>query len=246
MVVAALAMGWTPSASAQEIMASLGSPALAVDPAATTAAYTQSASGLVFNGTYALGDTLGGTFTEQDWSKRSGFGVFMVLAGANPRLPFSIQFFDADFNVINTYEGTTEPLVAGTPTFVPLALNLPGTGVLTKVAGVQFTWDSGGAANILVQSIAAAAIPTPSPASQKITFNPKKTQKFRRGREFTLTATASSDLPVEFRSSNAKTLSIADRTATIHRRGPVIITARQGGNASYKAAKPVPREITIE
>lgn len=246
LVVAALAMGSTPSASAQEIIRSLGSPGFAVDPAAATAAYEQSASGLIFNGNYALGDTLGGAFAEQDWSSRSGFGVFMVLTGANPSLPFSVEFFDADFNVINTYEGTTEPLVAGTPTFVPLALNLPGTGVLTKVGGVQFTWGSGGAVNVLVQGIAAAAIPKPSPAFQKITFNPKKTQKFRKGRQFTLTATASSGLPVEFGSSNAKILSIVDRTATIHRRGPVIITARQGGNASYKAAKAVPREITIE
>jgi hypothetical protein len=124
-------------------------------------------------------------------------------------------------------------------------LNLPGTGVLTKVVGVQFTWGSGGGVNVLVQGIAAAATPTPSPASQKITFRLEKTQKFRKGRQFTLTATASSGLPVEFRSSNERVLSITGRTATIHRRGPVTITASQGGNANYKAAKPVSRPTEI-
>jgi len=40
-----------------------GSPDFTVDPSATTASYTQTTSGLVFNGAYAIGDTIGGTVT---------------------------------------------------------------------------------------------------------------------------------------------------------------------------------------
>lgn len=158
LTTAAIAANFAVVAYAQQIdLVSLGSPTFTVDPGATTAAYTQSASAIIFNATYALGDTLGGSFTTQDWSNPAytQFGVVMTLTGANPNLPFSVQFYDDSFNVINTYGGTTVPLVAGTPTFAPLSLNIAGTGVLTSVAGIQFTWDGGGAINTTVENVAA-------------------------------------------------------------------------------------------
>jgi len=158
-----LAAGIASSAHAQQIdLVSLGSATFTVDPGATTAAYTQTGSGIVFNGTYALGDTLGGTFATQNWSNPSytEFGVVMTLTGANPFLPFSVQFYDGSFNVINTYGGTTAPLVAGTPTYTPLSLSIAGTGILSSVAGIQFTWDGGGTINTTVEKV--AAVPEPS------------------------------------------------------------------------------------
>lgn len=159
---AVLATALAASSHAQIDLVSLGSPIFTVDGGATTAAYTQNASGVVFNGAYALGDTLGGTFATQDWSDPAytEFGVTMTLTGANPNLPFSVQFYDASFNVINTYGGTTVPLVAGSPTYTPLSLNIPGTGNLSAVAGLQFTWDGGGTINTTVESV--AAVPEPS------------------------------------------------------------------------------------
>ena len=159
----ALATGIATALNAQQIdLVSLGSATFTIDPGATTAAHTQSASGVIFNGTYALGDTLGGTFATQDWSNPSytQFGIVMTLTGANPNLPFSVQFYDGSFNVINTYGGTTVPLVSGTPTYTPLSLNIAGTGILTSVAGIQFTWDGGGAVNTTVEGV--AAVPEPS------------------------------------------------------------------------------------
>jgi len=82
-------------------------------------------------------------------------------------------------------------------------------------------------------------------APQTINFQPKTTQAFKKGRTFTLGATASSKLRVSFASSRTNTLSIQGNKATILRKGPVTITASQGGNANYKAAKPVPHTITI-
>jgi hypothetical protein len=158
-----IAAGITSGSYAQQIdLVSLGSATFTVDPGATTATYTQSASGIIFNGSYVLGNTLGGTFATQDWSSPSytGFGVVMTLTGTNPNLPFSVQFYDGSFNVINTYGGTTVPLVAGTPTYTPLTLNIAGTGILTSVAGIQFTWDGDGAINTTVEKV--AAVPEPS------------------------------------------------------------------------------------
>lgn len=147
--------------SAQHIdLVSLGDATFTVDAGATTAAYTQNSSGVVFNGTYALGDTLGGTFATQDWSNPAytEFGMVMSLTGTNPNLPFSVSFYDDTFSIINTYSGTTFGL--GTSTYTPLTLVIPGTGVLTSVAGVQFTWDGGGAVNTTVEGV--AAVPEPS------------------------------------------------------------------------------------
>jgi hypothetical protein len=113
---------------------------------------------VVFNGAYALGDTLGGSFTAQDWSAYTDFGIVMTLTGTNPDLPFSVQFYDSSFNVINTYSGFTS--VNPLSPFQPLTLAIPGTGVLSSVAGVQFTWDGGGTINATAEKV--AVVPEPS------------------------------------------------------------------------------------
>jgi hypothetical protein len=158
-----LAAASAASSFAQQIdLVSLGSPIFTVDAGGTTAAYSQSTSGVVFNGTYALGDTLAGTFAQQDWSIYTTppytFGIVMTLTGTNPDLPFSVQFYDDALQVINTYSGTTTG--AATSTFQPLTLAIPGTGILTSVVGVQFTWDGGGAINTTIEKV--AAVPEPS------------------------------------------------------------------------------------
>lgn len=160
LAVSALSLASSPG---QQIdLVSLGSPTFTVDPGATTAAYSQTSSGLVFNGAYALGDTVGGSFTSQNWSLYAGptfqFGIVMSLTGTNPDLPFSVQLYDGSFNVINTYSGFTTG--AGTSTFQPLTLAIAGTGVLSSVAGVQFTWDGGGTVNATAEKV--SVIPEPS------------------------------------------------------------------------------------
>jgi formylglycine-generating enzyme required for sulfatase activity len=81
--------------------------------------------------------------------------------------------------------------------------------------------------------------------SQTITFNPKKTQSFKKGRTFTLSATTNSKLRVSFTSNKPKILSIKGNKATILRKGEVTITASQAGNGNYRAAKSVPQTIRI-
>lgn len=170
MVPALLGLAWTLSqrsvaqaTSAEHIeLVSLSSATFTVSgEEATTANYAASASGVLFNGTYALGDTLGGTFATQDWSNPSytGFGVVVSLTGTDPNLPFSVSFYDPSFNIINTYSGTTTG--ATTSTYLPLSLVLSGTGDLSRVAGIQFTWDGGGSIACTVEKIATLAAPSP-------------------------------------------------------------------------------------
>jgi len=158
-----LAAATAATSLAQQIdLVSLGSASFSIDSGATTATYSQTTSGVVFNGAQALGDTLGGTFATQNWSTYAtspwSFGIVMSLTGTNPDLPFSVSFYDGSFNIINTYSGTTT--AAATSTFQALTLALPGTGVLSSVAGLQFTWDGGGTVNATIEKV--AAVPEPS------------------------------------------------------------------------------------
>ncbi|MFM5986104.1 MAG: hypothetical protein ACKO9I_12395, partial [Sphaerospermopsis kisseleviana] len=139
------------SAKAQYIdLILFGTPTFYVEPAATTAAYSQTSSGLVFNGAYALGDTIGGTITTADWTpylaQLPGF-IVMSLQGPNPDLPFSVQLYDSGFNIINTYAGTTSGF--GPTLAEALTLVVPGTDVWHDVRGAQFTWDGSGTINNL-------------------------------------------------------------------------------------------------
>jgi len=83
-------------------------------------------------------------------------------------------------------------------------------------------------------------------ANQTISFTAPSSQKFKKNRKFTLSAGATSKLPVVFTSSNARIVRISGKTATIIGKGKVKITASQRGNANFNAAKAVTRKITIK
>ena len=154
------------SLAQQTDLVSLGSATLSIDPGSTTAFYySQDTVGVLFNGAQTSGDTLGGSFTSLDWSTYTtpsyDFGIVMTLTGTNPNLSFSVQFYDSTFQVINTYSGTTTG--ATTSSFQLLTLTTAGTGILSDVAGIQFTWDGSGTVNANIEKIAAVvAVPEPS------------------------------------------------------------------------------------
>lgn len=79
---------------------------------------------------------------------------------------------------------------------------------------------------------------------QTITFNTLSTIEETIGK-FTLSATATSGLPVSFTSSNISRLTITGNTATIIAPGSVTITAQQDGNANYSSASPASQTICI-
>jgi hypothetical protein len=151
---------------AQQIdLVSLGSPTFTVIEEFTDVAYTQDASGVLFNGGVGIGQTLGGSFTSQDWSTYAtpsyNFGIVMTLTGTNLDLPFSVVFYDSEANIINTYSGTTTG--ASTSSFQPLTLTTAGNENLSSVGLFQFTWDGAGTVNAKIEKIAAVvAVPEPS------------------------------------------------------------------------------------
>jgi uncharacterized repeat protein (TIGR03803 family) len=62
---------------------------------------------------------------------------------------------------------------------------------------------------------------------------------------FSLTATASSGLPVTYTSNNPSVATVSGNTATIVGAGTATITATQAGNASYNLATPASRLLTV-
>ena len=151
------------SASTGTDLVNLGSTSFSVDPSVTTATYTQSASALNFTTSVLLADTLGGLFTEQDWSSYASFGLRMSTSSTDnpplPPLPFTVQFYDSAFNVVGTFIATTENLSL-TPSVVMLGRILDGTGNFASVVGMQFTWDGAGPVDVSISEVIGFPPPT--------------------------------------------------------------------------------------
>lgn len=129
--------------------------------------------------------------------------------------PFAAEGLPAGLSI-----DTSTGLIGGTPTN---AGNYRVTISATNAAGT-------GAATLKLKI---------AKGSQKIRFTTPDTQKFQKGRKFTLVAT------VTFVSSNRRILSVQGRTATIQAKGRVTLTASQAGSADYNSAPREPRSIVI-
>ncbi|WMN12979.1 FG-GAP-like repeat-containing protein [Marivirga salinae] len=85
---------------------------------------------------------------------------------------------------------------------------------------------------------------TVNKSSQTITFDALPTKNYGDA-AFNLTATASSDLLVEYTSSNLNVATINGSEVTIIGTGTTTITASHPGNANYKAASSVGQSLTV-
>lgn len=81
--------------------------------------------------------------------------------------------------------------------------------------------------------------------NQTITFNTLSNKTFGDS-DFQLTATASSNLPISYTSSNVNVATINGNTVTIVGAGTTTITASQTGNANYNAAQDVTQTLTVD
>ncbi|MBL7875554.1 MAG: DUF1573 domain-containing protein [Cyclobacteriaceae bacterium] len=79
---------------------------------------------------------------------------------------------------------------------------------------------------------------------QTITFNSLPSKTFGDA-AFSLSATASSNLPVTYASSNTAVATIAGNTVTILAAGSTTITASQGGDATYNPATSVQQTLVV-
>jgi hypothetical protein len=82
-----------------------------------------------------------------------------------------------------------------------------------------------------------------APAPQTISFGALAPGAV--GGHVTLTATASSGLPLSFDSSNTNVATVAGNVATLLAVGTTSITASQAGNGDYQAATPVAQPLTV-
>jgi hypothetical protein len=80
---------------------------------------------------------------------------------------------------------------------------------------------------------------------QTITFGSLPSENFVPFATFTLSATASSGLPVSYSSSNTGVATVAGNTVTIVGAGTTTITASQSGNVNYNAATSVDQTLTV-
>lgn len=234
---------------AQQELVSFGTGSFTVDPAATSARYSQTAAALTFSPGVALGDTLGGGFSARNWTDAGfqSFGVVMSVAGANPDVPFHVEFYDARTEtIVATLAGSTEG-VGASPVFVPLEFVTGGRAQLASVSGLQFTWDGSGNMQATISSLAIrGTVPPPVPVKKKqtITFPQPAGQVFGPGKTFRLSANADSKLPVRFVSNDTNLLTISNNVATVRRAGKVTITATNTGNSDYFPAG-LARTLTI-
>lgn len=86
---------------------------------------------------------------------------------------------------------------------------------------------------------------TPVPVAQTITFNTLPIVAFNNG-NINLSATASSNLPITYSSSNTNVATINGSVVTITGVGTTVITASQGGNLYYLPANNVSQTLTVQ
>lgn len=80
---------------------------------------------------------------------------------------------------------------------------------------------------------------------QVITFSPLSSVK-ATATAFTLSATSTSGLPIEYVSSDLNVATISGDQVTIKGKGQTLITAKQNGNVAFPPAQPVTRELVVE
>jgi hypothetical protein len=100
----------------------------------------------------------------------------MRLIGTNPELPFTLDTFDANFNVTAKFQGQTTGLGL-VASFVPLK-RVEGSVQGVAIAGLQFTWDGDGPINIELLSLSVSTSPSPGPTpAPKPTATPPPVSK---------------------------------------------------------------------
>ena len=131
------------------------------------------------------------------------------------------------------------PLAAGASCNLNISFEPQAVGALTSAA--VFT-DNALNASSSSQSITLQG--TGLPQSQTITFGALSNLMLGSA-PFTLTATASSSLPVSFASTTTSVCTVSGTTATLVAAGTCTIQASQAGNATYAAATPVSQSFQV-
>ena len=141
-----------------------------------------------------------------------------------------------------TYDGAPK---AATATTTPAGLNVTFTynGLATAPTAVA-SYTVVGTVNDPNYQGSATGTLSIAKGNQTITFGTLPVKTYGDP-AFTLTATASSGLPVTFASSNTAVATVSGSTVTIVGAGTAVITASQIGDANYNAAPAVAQTLTV-
>ncbi len=119
-------------------------------------------------------------------------------------------------------------------------IQLPTTGTTFFFVAIAYTVDG-------VESLPSNEVsysPSATSTNQTITFGALAAKTFGEA-AFSLSATASSGLPVSYTSGNPSVATLAGNTVTIVGAGSAVITASQAGNSNYIAAANVTQTLTV-
>ena len=189
-------------------------------------------------------------FSESNWSDPDNSANFSINCSnvETDILTFSIPeqtiaaTIDASAHTINLEVPDGTDLTNLTPTFT-----ISSGATVDPVSGVAQDFSSAFVYTITAQNPSVSQEWTVSVAfpkeEQTITFNAIENQ-FLESETFTLTATASSGLPVAFEVTNGPA-SVNGNTLTMTATGPVTVRATQPGDATYAAATPVEQSFEI-
>ncbi len=164
----------------------------------------------------------------------------------------------------NTFpvSGVTIPLALGAGNAGSLNVSSLTTNAAGLAASSQLQVNAAGTGDRLVATLPLTAMPPPAPftspvsisatssafnveqGSQTITFNPVPNPVIFGAAPISLTATATSGLPVTF-SVLSGPGTTSGGTLTITGAGSVVVAANQAGNAGYKAAPQVTQTIVV-
>ncbi len=128
-----------------------------------------------------------------------------------------------------------------------------GTGSTAELLSeISATFLSPGTCTITANQLGNSSYTAAPQVTQSFTYQASQTINFAAlpnliygAAPFTVNATASSGLPVNFSSSTPTACTISGSTVTIVGTGPCVITAAQSGNGSYAAAIQVAQEFTV-
>lgn len=213
--------------------------------------------------------TILGTTKVFDLNANSGFdpfSPFTINYGNSLIFTGGWELFKADFKSNQNISFSTLPsktigdapfaLTATATSGLPVTYTSSNTAVAT-VSGNTVTIVGVGTTNITA-SQAGDATYNPAPnviqtltvnsngkQAQTITFNALPTKTIGEA-PFALTGTASSGLPVSYTSSNPAVATVTGSAVTLVGVGTTIITASQGGDATYNPAISIPQTLVVQ
>jgi hypothetical protein len=133
--------------------------------------------------------------------------------------------------------------VSYTSSNTSVATVIGSTVTIVGVGNTTITASQGGNSTYAAATSVTQTLTVKS-ASQTITF-PAISAVTYGATPLTLSATASSGLPVSYTSSNASVATVSGSTVTIVGAGSTTITASQAGNSNYSAATSVTQTLTV-